>query len=138
MDSGAQFYNIFNHPNFQAPVADVSNAALFGSVVATVNPPTIIAFGSGLVKNASLRIQLARPESGSSAREGFSSGTIIAEEGGRALRDAGPPLRSPCHFTQKPMRRWQTATRPEPGKPGCSIAHDDFGIKSGTRLGNPG
>ena len=56
---GAQFYNIFNHPNFQAPVADVSNPALFGSVVATVNPPTT-AFGSGLGANASPRIIQAK------------------------------------------------------------------------------
>ena len=56
---GAQFYNVFNHPNFQAPVADVSNPALFGSVVATVNPPTT-AFGSGLGANASPRIIQAK------------------------------------------------------------------------------
>ena len=56
---GAQFYNVFNHPNFQAPVGDVSNPALFGSVVATVNPPTT-AFGSGLGANASPRIIQAK------------------------------------------------------------------------------
>jgi hypothetical protein len=56
---GAQFYNVFNHANFQAPVADVSNPALFGSVVATVNPPTTV-FGSGLGANASPRIIQAK------------------------------------------------------------------------------
>jgi hypothetical protein len=56
---GAQFYNIFNHPNFQAPVADVSNPNFFGSIVETVNPPTT-AFGSGLGANASPRIIQAK------------------------------------------------------------------------------
>lgn len=38
---GAQAYNLFNHPNFDNPVGDVSNAAgLFGSVISTVSPPT--------------------------------------------------------------------------------------------------
>jgi len=37
---GAQAYNLFNHANFDNPVDDVSNAALFGSVISTVSPPT--------------------------------------------------------------------------------------------------
>jgi hypothetical protein len=37
---GAQFYNLFNHPNFDNPVNDVSNSTLFGSVINTVSPPT--------------------------------------------------------------------------------------------------
>ncbi len=38
---GAQFYNLFNHPNFDNPLGDVSNAAgLFGSALNTVSPPT--------------------------------------------------------------------------------------------------
>jgi hypothetical protein len=56
---GAQFYNVFNHPNFQSPVGDVSNPNFFGSIVSTVNPPTT-AFGSGLGANASPRIIQAK------------------------------------------------------------------------------
>jgi hypothetical protein len=37
---GAQAYNLFNHANFDNPVDDVSNHALFGSVISTVSPPT--------------------------------------------------------------------------------------------------
>lgn len=36
---GAQAYNLFNHPNFDQPVNDISNP-LFGSTVAAVGPPT--------------------------------------------------------------------------------------------------
>jgi hypothetical protein len=36
---GAQAYNALNHPNFDNPVADVSNP-LFGTSVAEVAPPT--------------------------------------------------------------------------------------------------
>lgn len=36
---GAQVYNLFNHPNFDQPVNDISNP-LFGSTVAAVGPPT--------------------------------------------------------------------------------------------------
>jgi hypothetical protein len=36
---GAQAYNVFNHPNFDQPVNDVSNP-LFGSSIAAVGPPT--------------------------------------------------------------------------------------------------
>ena len=36
---GAQAFNLFNHPNFDLPVNDVSNP-LFGSSIATVGPPT--------------------------------------------------------------------------------------------------
>lgn len=36
---GAQAYNVFNHPNFDQPVADIASP-LFGSTVATVGPPT--------------------------------------------------------------------------------------------------
>ena len=40
---GAQAYNVFNHPNFDNPVDDVSNPnGLFGSVVSTVGTPTSI------------------------------------------------------------------------------------------------
>jgi hypothetical protein len=43
---GAQFYNIFNHANFDNPVANVS-ATNFGTVIRTVAPPTT-PYGSGL------------------------------------------------------------------------------------------
>ena len=36
---GAQAYNLFNHPNFDNPVADISNP-LFGLSTAEVAPPT--------------------------------------------------------------------------------------------------
>jgi hypothetical protein len=36
---GAQAYNAFNHPNFDQPVADISNSH-FGSSIAAVGPPT--------------------------------------------------------------------------------------------------
>lgn len=36
---GAQAYNVFNHPNFDQPVNDISNP-LFGSSIAAVGPPT--------------------------------------------------------------------------------------------------
>ncbi len=36
---GGQAYNVFNHPNFDNPVADISNP-LFGSSIAEVAPPT--------------------------------------------------------------------------------------------------
>jgi hypothetical protein len=37
---GAQAYNALNHPNFDQPVNDISNPALFGSSIAAVGPPT--------------------------------------------------------------------------------------------------
>jgi hypothetical protein len=36
---GAQAYNVFNHPNFDQPVNDISNSQ-FGSSIAAVGPPT--------------------------------------------------------------------------------------------------
>jgi hypothetical protein len=51
---GAQFYNVFNHPNFQAPVGDVANPE-FGQVIGTVSPPTTV-FGSFLGADASPRL----------------------------------------------------------------------------------
>ena len=38
---GAQAYNVFNHPNFDQPVSDISNP-LFGSSIAEVAPPTSV------------------------------------------------------------------------------------------------
>jgi hypothetical protein len=51
---GAQFFNLFNHPNFQSPVNDINSGA-FGDVVGTVNPPTSI-LGSFLGGDASPRL----------------------------------------------------------------------------------
>jgi hypothetical protein len=51
---GAQFFNVFNHPNFQQPVGDVSSPT-FGQVIATVSPATSI-FGSGLGADSSPRL----------------------------------------------------------------------------------
>jgi hypothetical protein len=51
---GAQFFNLFNHPNFANPVNDINNG-LFGNVTSTVNPPTSI-LGSFLGGDASTRL----------------------------------------------------------------------------------
>jgi hypothetical protein len=51
---GAQFFNLLNHPNFAAPVNDVSSPH-FGQVRSTVNPPTSI-LGSFLGGDASTRL----------------------------------------------------------------------------------
>ena len=51
---GAQFFNLFNHPNFDQPVGDVSNPN-FGSIISTVNTPTSI-LGSFLGGDASPRL----------------------------------------------------------------------------------
>ena len=50
---GAQAFNLFNHPNFDQPVGDITNPQ-FGSIVRTVGPPTS-AFGSFLGGDASPR-----------------------------------------------------------------------------------
>lgn len=52
---GAQFFNLFNHPNFAAPGNDIFHPATFGSITSTVNTPTSI-LGSGLGGNASPRL----------------------------------------------------------------------------------
>ncbi|HSB76133.1 MAG TPA: TonB-dependent receptor, partial [Terriglobales bacterium] len=51
---GATAFNLFNHPNFDQPVADVANPQ-FGSIISTVNPPTSI-YGSFLGGDASPRV----------------------------------------------------------------------------------
>jgi hypothetical protein len=51
---GLQFFNILNHPNFDQPVADISNPQ-FGSIINTVSVPTSI-LGSFLGGDASPRI----------------------------------------------------------------------------------
>lgn len=52
---GAQFFNVFNHPNFNAPVTNVANIASFGQITGTVSSPTTL-FGSGLGADASPRL----------------------------------------------------------------------------------
>jgi hypothetical protein len=55
---GAQFFNLFNHPNFAPPVNDINNPS-FAQVQTLVNPPTSI-LGSFLGGDASPRlVQLA-------------------------------------------------------------------------------
>jgi hypothetical protein len=51
---GFQFFNLFNHPNFDQPLNDVSNPA-FGLIQRTVNTPTSI-LGSFLGGDASPRL----------------------------------------------------------------------------------
>jgi Carboxypeptidase regulatory-like domain/TonB dependent receptor len=50
---GAQAYNLFNHANFDQPVADISNPQ-FGSIINSVSPPTSI-LGSFVGAGASPR-----------------------------------------------------------------------------------
>ena len=52
---GAQFFNLFNHPNFAAPGHDINNPETLGSITSTVNTPTSI-LGSGLGGDASPRL----------------------------------------------------------------------------------
>jgi len=55
---GAQFFNAFNHPNFNQPNADIAQEGSFGFITGTVNSPTTI-YGSLLGGDASPRsIQL--------------------------------------------------------------------------------
>jgi hypothetical protein len=51
---GAQFFNLFNHPNFDQPVGDISSPS-FGKIISTVNTPTSI-LGSFLGGDASPRL----------------------------------------------------------------------------------
>jgi len=51
---GAQFFNLFNHPNFNQPNADIVDPGLFGFITGTVNSPTTI-YGSLLGGDASPR-----------------------------------------------------------------------------------
>jgi Carboxypeptidase regulatory-like domain len=51
---GAQFFNVFNHPNFDAPVTDTASPR-FGQIIRTISPPTTV-FGSGLGADASPRL----------------------------------------------------------------------------------
>ena len=51
---GFQFFNLFNHPNFDQPVGDISRTT-FGTITRTVNTPTSI-LGSFLGGDASPRL----------------------------------------------------------------------------------
>jgi hypothetical protein len=51
---GAQFFNIFNHPNFDQPVQDLADSN-FGLITKTLSPPTSI-FGAFLGGDASPRV----------------------------------------------------------------------------------
>jgi hypothetical protein len=51
---GAQFFNLFNHPNFGQPLNSVASGSI-GQIQSTVNPPTSI-LGSFLGGNASPRL----------------------------------------------------------------------------------
>jgi len=51
---GVQFFNLFNHPNFDQPIGDIANPQ-FGSIVTTVSTPTSI-LGSFLGGDASPRL----------------------------------------------------------------------------------
>jgi hypothetical protein len=51
---GAQFYNLFNHPNFAQPQNNLAGGSV-GTILSAVNPPTSI-FGSFLGGDASPRL----------------------------------------------------------------------------------
>jgi len=51
---GAQFFNLFNHPNFQIPDFDVNDSTL-GVITSTANTPTSI-LGAFLGGDASPRL----------------------------------------------------------------------------------
>jgi hypothetical protein len=52
---GAQFFNLFNHPNFGAPFSNIDDGGLFGGIYTMVNEPTSI-LGSFLGGDASPRL----------------------------------------------------------------------------------
>ena len=51
---GLQFFNLFNHPNFNQPIDDISNGG-FGTIQSAVSPPTSI-LGAFLGGDASPRL----------------------------------------------------------------------------------
>ncbi len=38
----AEFFNLFNHPQYGSPIADINEGSLFGSVNSTVNNPRLV------------------------------------------------------------------------------------------------
>ena len=57
LDLGFQFYNLFNHPNFDNPYADLagSNGTPFSTFIRTLSPATTV-YGVGLGADASPRL----------------------------------------------------------------------------------
>jgi hypothetical protein len=53
--AGVQFFNLFNHPNFDQPFADVASPSQLGVILSTVNTPTSV-LGSFLGGDASPRL----------------------------------------------------------------------------------
>jgi len=51
---GAQFFNVFNHANFDSPVMDISSSH-FGQILKTTTPPTTM-YGSVLGADAAPRL----------------------------------------------------------------------------------
>lgn len=60
LGGGVQFFNLFNHPNFDQPVNDIANPS-FGTILKTVNTPTSI-LGSFLGGDASPRLIQVKAE----------------------------------------------------------------------------
>jgi hypothetical protein len=60
LGAGLQFFNLFNHPNFDQPLNDIANPA-FGTILRTVNTPTSI-LGSFLGGDASPRLIQVKAE----------------------------------------------------------------------------
>ncbi len=52
---GFEFFNLFNHPNFDLPVNNIANTAQFGQIIKAQSQPTTI-LGSGLGGDASPRL----------------------------------------------------------------------------------
>jgi hypothetical protein len=52
---GAQFFNLFNHPNFGQPYSDLADGSSMGTITSAVNPPTSI-LGAFLGGDASPRL----------------------------------------------------------------------------------
>ncbi|MFP5204852.1 MAG: carboxypeptidase regulatory-like domain-containing protein [Acidobacteriota bacterium] len=52
---GAQFFNLFNHPNFAQPYNDLADGSSMGTITSAVNPPTSI-LGAFLGGDASPRL----------------------------------------------------------------------------------
>ena len=44
MDFRAEFFNLFNHPQFGLPGADTDSSTNFGVITSTVNNPRLIQF----------------------------------------------------------------------------------------------